>query len=81
MRCNHGENPWAKQTLDREIPDPPNMMLGSDSVGVVEEVHNRSNAHQIGKRLGVDPTIKRTPGKEETFRGRWGEVYLQVLGM
>jgi threonine dehydrogenase-like Zn-dependent dehydrogenase len=30
-----GENPWAKQTLGKEIPNPPNIILGHEFVGVV----------------------------------------------
>jgi D-lyxose ketol-isomerase len=29
----------------------------------------------------LHPPVKREPGKEETFRCRWGEVYLYVLGV
>jgi len=28
----------------------------------------------------IHPPVKNTPGKEETFRCRWGEVYLYVTG-
>ena len=30
VRYFHGENPWAKQTLQQEIPNPPNIILGHE---------------------------------------------------
>ena len=38
IRYFFGENPWAKQTLGKEIPNPPNIILGHEFVGVVDEI-------------------------------------------
>lgn len=57
IRYYHGENPWAKQTLGREIPNPPNIILGHEFVGVVEEVHNERDARLLGKRVAVNTFI------------------------
>jgi len=54
VRYFHGENPWAKQTLGREVPNPPNIILGHEFVGVVEEVHDAADAALVGKRVGVN---------------------------
>ena len=35
VRYFHGENPWAKQTLQKEIPNPPNIILGHELAGIV----------------------------------------------
>ena len=40
IRYFHGENPWAKQTLQMNIPNPPNIILGHEFVGDVVEVHD-----------------------------------------
>ncbi len=52
-----GENPWAKQTLGREIPNPPNIILGHEFVGVVDEVCDDRDAELLGKRVGVNTFI------------------------
>jgi threonine dehydrogenase-like Zn-dependent dehydrogenase len=53
VRYFHGENPWAKQTLKREIPNPPNIIFGHELVGTVERVADAANEHLLGKRVGV----------------------------
>ena len=53
VRYFHGENPWAKQTLKREIPNPPNIIFGHELVGIVERVAQPANEHLLGKRVGV----------------------------
>ena len=53
VRYFHGENPWAKQTLKREIPNPPNIIFGHELVGTVEKVADAGNEHLLGKRVGV----------------------------
>jgi 2-desacetyl-2-hydroxyethyl bacteriochlorophyllide A dehydrogenase len=52
-----GENPWAKQTLGKEIPNPPNIILGHEFVGVVDEVCDDRDAELLGQRVGVNTFI------------------------
>ncbi|TKJ36775.1 MAG: hypothetical protein CEE38_10760 [Planctomycetes bacterium B3_Pla] len=57
VRYFHGENPWAKQTLGRHIDNPPNIILGHELTGVVHEVFDESDAHLLGKRVGINTWI------------------------
>jgi 2-desacetyl-2-hydroxyethyl bacteriochlorophyllide A dehydrogenase len=57
VRYFHGENPWAKQTLQQEIPNPPNIILGHEFAGTVVDVHDDCDRHLIGKRVGVNSFI------------------------
>ncbi|MHC4520875.1 MAG: alcohol dehydrogenase catalytic domain-containing protein, partial [Planctomycetota bacterium] len=57
VRYFRGENPWAKQTLGREIPNPRNIILGHEFVGVVEGTHDERDSDLIGKRVGVNTFI------------------------
>ncbi len=57
VRYFHGENPWAKQTLQKEIPNPPNIILGHELAGVVVNVHDPGDRHLIGKRVGINSFI------------------------
>jgi len=57
VRYFHGENPWAKQTLGRHVDNPPNIILGHELTGVVCEVFDKTDAHLIGKRVGVNTFI------------------------
>ena len=57
IRYFHGENPWAKQTLQKNIPNPPNIIFGHEFVGEVVEVHDSEDSHLIGKRVGVQTWI------------------------
>jgi 2-desacetyl-2-hydroxyethyl bacteriochlorophyllide A dehydrogenase len=52
-----GENPWAKQTLGKEIPNPPNIILGHEFVGVVDEVCDSRDAALVGTRVAVNTFI------------------------
>jgi L-iditol 2-dehydrogenase len=52
-----GENPWAKQTLGKEIPNPPNIILGHEFAGVVDEVHDDADAGLLGQRVAVNTFI------------------------
>ena len=36
IRYLHGENPWSQHTLGRNIPSPPNMVLGHEVSGVAQ---------------------------------------------
>lgn len=57
IRYFYGENPWAKQTLGKEIPNPPNIVLGHEFVGYVEEVADKADAALVGKRVAVNTFI------------------------
>ena len=57
VRYFHGENPWAKQTLGRHIDNPPNIILGHEFTGVVDEVFDKSDDHLLGNRVGVNTFI------------------------
>lgn len=57
VRYFHGENPWSKQTLGRHIDNPPNIILGHEFTGVVQEVFDKSEAHLLGKRVGINTFI------------------------
>jgi L-iditol 2-dehydrogenase len=57
IRYYCGENPWAKQTLGKEIPNPPNIILGHEFVGVVDEVCDQRDTELLGKRVGVNTFI------------------------
>jgi threonine dehydrogenase-like Zn-dependent dehydrogenase len=54
VRYFHGENPWAKQTLQREIPNPPNIILGHELTGAVVDVYDESDRYLVGKRVGIN---------------------------
>ncbi len=53
IRYFHGENPWAKQTLQMDVPNPPNIIPGHEFVGIVVEVHDLADKPLIGKRVAV----------------------------
>jgi len=57
VRYFHGENPWARHTLGRDVPNPPNIILGHELAGTVVEVHDAADEHLIGKRVGVNTWI------------------------
>ena len=57
IRYFYGENPWAKQTLGREIPNPPNIVLGHEFVGYVEKVTDKADEDLVGKRVAVNTFI------------------------
>lgn len=67
IRYFHGENPWAKQTLQREVPNPPNIILGHEFVGTVVDVHDPADRPLIGKRVGVQTWS--TCGRCDACRG------------
>ena len=54
VRYFHGENPWAKQTLGRHVDNPPNIILGHELTGIVHEVFDKSDAHLLDKRVGIN---------------------------
>jgi len=53
IRYFHGENPWAKQTLQIDVPNPPNIILGHEFVGIVVDVHDFADRPLIGKWVAV----------------------------
>ncbi len=53
IRYFYGENPWAKQTLQMEVPNPPNIILGHEFVGEVVKVHDTIDEPLIGKMVAV----------------------------
>ncbi|MCP4263064.1 MAG: alcohol dehydrogenase catalytic domain-containing protein [Planctomycetes bacterium] len=57
VRYFHGENPWAKQTLGRHVDNPPNIILGHELTGVVDEVFDQGDAHLLNKRVGINTFI------------------------
>jgi threonine dehydrogenase-like Zn-dependent dehydrogenase len=57
IRYFHGENPWAKQTLQKNIPNPPNIILGHEFVGDVADVFDSADKALIGKRVGVQTWV------------------------
>lgn len=57
VRYFYGENPWAKQTLGQEIPNPPNIILGHEFTGIVDAVHDDRDADLLGKRVAVNTFI------------------------
>ena len=57
IRYFHGENPWAKQTLGVEVPNPPNIILGHEFVGEVVDVAEDVYQHLVGQRVVVNTFI------------------------
>ncbi|MBU4397778.1 MAG: alcohol dehydrogenase catalytic domain-containing protein [Planctomycetes bacterium] len=57
IRYFHGENPWGKQTLQKEIPNPPNIILGHELAGIVVDVYHDEDRYLIGKRVGINSFI------------------------
>jgi L-iditol 2-dehydrogenase len=57
IRYFHGENPWAKQTLQKEIPNPPNIILGHELTGTVVDVHDACGRDLLGKRVGINSFV------------------------
>ena len=53
VRYFHGENPWAKQTLQKDVPNPPNIIPGHEFVGVVVEAHDVADLSLVGKLVAV----------------------------
>ena len=53
LRYWAGENPWALHTLGKHVDNPPNMILGHEFAGIVEEVNASRFEHLLGKRVGV----------------------------
>jgi threonine dehydrogenase-like Zn-dependent dehydrogenase len=54
IRYFHGENPWAKHTLQKEAPNPPNIILGHELTGTVVDVYDDGDRYLVGRRVGVN---------------------------
>ncbi|HET6427884.1 MAG TPA: alcohol dehydrogenase catalytic domain-containing protein, partial [Phycisphaerae bacterium] len=54
VRYFHGENPWARQTLGRDEPVPPNIILGHELTGTVVAAHDSAGEPLVGKRVGIN---------------------------
>ena len=53
LRYLHGYNPWAKQTLGVEAPNPPNMILGHEVAGEIAEVGEGVSPARVGQRVAL----------------------------
>lgn len=53
IRYFQGENPWAKQTLQMNVPNPPNIILGHELVGTVVDAHDQRDRSLMGKLVAV----------------------------
>jgi len=54
LRYLVGENPWAKHTLGKNVPNPPNIILGHEFVGTVVDAHDPADKPLVGRRVGVN---------------------------
>ncbi len=48
-----GRNPWALHTLGINIPSDPNMILGHEIAGVIEDPHGATSDKRKGERVGI----------------------------
>ena len=53
LRYLQGHNPWAKQTLGVDAPNPPNMILGHEVAGEIVEVGQGVSPGRIGQRVAL----------------------------
>ena len=53
LRYWHGYNPWAKQTLGVEAPNPPNMILGHEVAGEIAQVGPEVDPGRVGQRVAL----------------------------
>jgi 2-desacetyl-2-hydroxyethyl bacteriochlorophyllide A dehydrogenase len=53
LRYLHGDNPWAKQTLGVDAPNPPNMILGHEIAGEIAAVGEGVDRRRIGERVTI----------------------------
>ena len=51
FRYYAGENPWAMNTLGRNVDNPPNIVLGHEFAGEVVAVLDERNARLLGQRV------------------------------
>ena len=55
LRYWQGENPWALHTLGHHVDNPPNIIMGHEYAGIVEQVNSPAYEHLLGARVGVQP--------------------------
>ena len=55
LRYYEGENPWAMHTLGRDVPNPPNIILGHEFCGEVVEAGDAAFSELVGKRVVISP--------------------------
>ncbi|MHA1794460.1 MAG: zinc-dependent alcohol dehydrogenase [Promethearchaeota archaeon] len=48
-----GRNPWALHTLGINIPSDPNMILGHEISGIIEDVHGSTDEKRNGEKVGI----------------------------
>lgn len=48
-----GRNPWALHTLGINIPSDPNMVLGHEISGIIEDTHGSSHLKKKGDKVGI----------------------------
>lgn len=48
-----GRNPWALHTLGINLPSDPNMMLGHEISGYIEDPRNATNKTRKGEKVGI----------------------------
>lgn len=53
LRYYRGHNPWAKQTLGVDAPNPPNMILGHEVAGEIAAVGAGVSPDRIGERVAL----------------------------
>ncbi len=53
LRYWRGHNPWARQTLGIDAPNPPNMILGHEISGEIAEVGEGVDPSRIGERVAL----------------------------
>ncbi|NPV51966.1 MAG: alcohol dehydrogenase catalytic domain-containing protein [Firmicutes bacterium] len=53
LRYFNGENPWAKQTLGYDKPNPPDMILGHEFAGVIVDAGSPALKPRIGERVAA----------------------------
>jgi L-iditol 2-dehydrogenase len=48
-----GRNPWALHTLGINLPSDPNMMLGHEIAGIIQDVHGSTSPKRNGQKVGI----------------------------
>ncbi|HMF31385.1 MAG TPA: alcohol dehydrogenase catalytic domain-containing protein [Candidatus Lokiarchaeia archaeon] len=48
-----GRNPWALHTLGHNLPSDPNMMLGHEIAGTIEDPHGATSESRRGEQVGI----------------------------
>lgn len=53
IRYYAGENPWALHTLGADLPNPPNIVLGHEWSGTVDDVKDERMSSWVGRRVAA----------------------------